>query len=280
MVVIYFWYRANFTLYPEDYTYTFNASAIWTNLLLLQSMDINKNLSWNSASWSISVEWWMYVVFPFLLIPFRKITGWKKIFIFFGIVAGYVFINYYLYSLSPTSKIALDPNTKYSMDVTYDYGFIRCFFGFLFGMLLYDLYRIGWGRRYFKKDAVWFLTIVAIVTVMALPTPDFIPIIVFASIILASVSVEGIGKYILHLRPLIYLGDISYSLYLMHLPLMFFLLHYLKKNTSLKLENLAWSTAWLYAVIFIAIVISISTLTYRFIEVPMRQKLHKPSART
>lgn len=267
-------------MYPEDYTYTFNAGAIWTNLLLLQSMGINKNLSWNSASWSISVEWWMYVVFPFLLIPFRKITGWKKIFIFFGVVAGYLFIHYYLYPLSPTSKIALDPTIKYSLDVTYDYGFIRCFFGFLFGMLLYDLYRVGWGRRYFKKDAVWFFTITAIVIAMALPTPDFISIIVFATIILASVHVEGIGTYILNLRPLLFLGDISYSLYLMHLPLMFFLLHYLKKNTSLKLENLAWSTAWLYAVIFITIVISISTITYRFIEVPMRQRLNTPSSKT
>ncbi len=279
MGVLYFWYRANFTLYPTDYIYTFNMQAIWAHLLLLQSMNVYDFLSWDSASWSISVEWWMYVVFPFLLIPFRKITGWKKIFIFFGVVAGYLFINYYLYPLSPTSKSALDPSVKYSLDVTYDYGFIRCFFGFLFGMLLYELYRVGWGRRYFNKDAVWLLTIVAIVTVMAVPTPDFVPIVVFAAIILASVYVEGVGKYLLNLKPLIYLGDISYSVYLMHLPIMFFLLNYFKKFTQIKLDHLDWGIAWLYASIYLASVILISTLTYYFVEVPMRNKINQLSAK-
>ena len=277
MVAFYFWYRANFTLYPDDYTYTFNMKAILTNILLVHSMDFHNNLSWNSASWSISVEWWMYVVFPFLLIPFRKITDWKKIFIFLSIIAGYLFIIYYLHPLSTTTNGTFDPATKNTLDVTYDYGFVRCFFGFLFGMLLYELYRVGWGRRYLNKNTVWILTVSAVIAVMAIPMPDFIPIIVFAAIILVSVYAEGIGKHILNLKPLTYLGDISYSLYLMHLPIMFFLFNYLKRFPQIKLENPEWKTAWLYALIYLAIVIFISTLTYHFIEVPMRWKLNQPS---
>ena len=277
MVAFYFWYRVNFTLYPADYIHTFNVQAIWTNLLLLHSMDINKNLSWNSASWSISVEWWMYVVFPFLLIPFRKITDWKKIFIFFGVIAGYLFTIYYLYPLSAAANSSLDPGIKDNLDVTYDYGFVRCFFGFLFGMLLYELYRVGWGRRYLNKDSVWILTMALVVIAMAVSIPDFIPIIIFAAIILVSVYAEGIGKHILSFKPLTYLGDISYSLYLMHLPIMFFLFNYLKRFPQIKLENPDWGTAWLYALTYLAIVIFVSTLTYRFIEVPMRQKINRPA---
>ena len=277
MVAFYFWYQANFTLYPADYIYTFNVHTIWANLFLLHSMDLYKTLSWNSASWSISVEWWMYVIFPFLLIPFRKITDWKKIFIFFGVIAGYLFIIYYLYPLSAITNGALDPSVKYNLDVTYDYGFVRCFFGFLFGMLLYELYRVGWGRRYLSKNSVWLLTMAIVVIVMTVSMPDFIPIIAFAAIILVSVYAEGIGKHLLNLKPLIYLGDISYSLYLMHLPVMFFLFNYLKRFTQIKLENLDWKTAWLYTFIYLAIVIFISTLTYHLIEVPMRLKINRPS---
>lgn len=280
MVAFYFWYRANFTLYPADYIHTFNVQTIWTNLLLLHSMDFHNTLSWNSASWSISVEWWMYVVFPFLLIPFRKITDWKKIFIFFGVIAGYLFIIYYLYPLSAITNGTLDPSVKYNLDVTYDYGFVRCFFGFLFGMLLYELYRVGWGRRYLSKNSAWLLTMALIVIVMTVSMPDFIPIIAFAAIILVSVYTEGIGKHILNLKPLIYLGDISYSLYLMHLPIMFFLFNYLKRFPQIKLENLDWKTAWLYTFIYLAIVIFISTLTYHLIEVPMRLKINRPSDKT
>lgn len=275
MVAFYFWYRANFTMYPADYTYTFNMPAIWTNLFLVHSMDIGKSLTWNSASWSISVEWWMYVIFPFILIPFRKITDWKRIFIFLGIVAGYLFIIYYLHPLSAAAGGSADPNTRNTLDVTYDYGFVRCFFGFLFGMLLYELYRIGWGKKHLNKNIFWLLAMTAIVAVMAIPMPDFIPVIVFAAIILVSVYTEGIGKHILNLRPFTYLGKISYSLYLMHLPIMFFLVNYLKRFPSVKLENLAWRTAWLYALIYLAIVIFISTLTYHFLEIPLRQKIAK-----
>jgi peptidoglycan/LPS O-acetylase OafA/YrhL len=271
MVAFYFWYRSYFTLYPDDYTYTFNVRDIWTNFLLVQSMGINNHLSWNSASWSISVEWWMYVIFPFLLIPFRKITDWKKIFIFFGIIAGYLFIIYYLYPHS-------SGNSSNSLDVTYNYGFVRCFFGFLFGMLLYELYRIGWGRKYLNKDITWLLTMIIAIMAMTFSMPDFIPIILFAAIILVSAYAEGVGKYILNLKPLVYLGNISYSLYLMHLPIMFFLFNYLriKKFPQIKLEDPDWQTAWLYTMIYLIIVISISSLVYYLFEVPMRQKLNQP----
>jgi len=275
MVAFFFWYRANFTLYPVDYIYTFNVHTIWANILLLQSMGLYKILTWNSPSWSISVEWWMYVIFPFLLIPFRKITGWKRIFIFFGIVAGYLFIIYYLYPFSALTNGALDPGVKYSLDVTYDYGFIRCFFGFLFGMLLYELYRADWGQKYLNKKSVWLLTMIITALVMAFSTPDFVPVFAFAAIILVSVYAEGFCARLLNLKPLVYLGTISYSMYLMHLILMTFLFDYLKKFSRIKMENLDWPTAWLYAAIYLAIVIFVSTLTYRFVEVPMRRKINQ-----
>ena len=41
-----------------------------TNLLLLQSMNLHTWFSWDHASWSISTEWWMYMLFPFLVRPF------------------------------------------------------------------------------------------------------------------------------------------------------------------------------------------------------------------
>lgn len=275
MVAYYFWYQANFTMRPEDYAYTFNMKAILSNFFLIHSMDIHKSLTWNSASWSISVEWWMYVIFPFILIPFRKITDWKKIFVFFGVIAGYLFIIYYLHPLTAATNGSTDPHTKNILDVTYDYGFIRCFFGFLFGMLLYELYRFGWGRQHLNKNIVWILAMVSIVTVMTIPMSDLIPVMIFAILILVSVYAEGIGKRILNLRPLTYLGNISYSLYLMHLPIMFFLLNYLKRFPRIKLDNPDWRTAWLYASIYLAIVILVSILTYHFIEIPMRRQINR-----
>ena len=275
MVAYYFWYRANFPMGPNDYAYTFNMQAIWSNLFLIHSLDIHNSLTWNSASWSISTEWWMYVIFPFLLIPFRKISDWKKILILFSVIAGYLFVIYYLHPMSMSQWGSVDPQTKNSLDVTYDYGFVRCFFGFLFGMLLYELYRIGWARHHLKKDIVWILTVAAVITALSFPLSDFIPVILFGSIILVSVYSEGVGRKILNLKPLIYLGDISYSLYLMHLPIMFFLFNYFKRFSWVKFQNPDQKTAWFYTTIFLIVVIVVSSLTYRFVEMPMRQKINR-----
>src|ERR1700744_3912521 len=40
--------------------------AIWTNLALLQGLGVEPNLTWNDPSWSISVEWTLYLIFAML----------------------------------------------------------------------------------------------------------------------------------------------------------------------------------------------------------------------
>ena len=50
-------------------------STIPSHLLLLHSMNVNQWFTWNNASWSISTEWWMYMLFPFLVRPFAKLNS-------------------------------------------------------------------------------------------------------------------------------------------------------------------------------------------------------------
>jgi peptidoglycan/LPS O-acetylase OafA/YrhL len=38
-------------------------SAIWTNVLLIHSLGIHDKLTWNGASWSISTEFYTYLIF-------------------------------------------------------------------------------------------------------------------------------------------------------------------------------------------------------------------------
>lgn len=102
-------------------------------------MGFNKYLSWNTPSWSIGAEWWAYVLFPFILAPFKKIITWRRPVVLFFIIIGYLFVIYYLHPLSVVaSPFHNNAIGIYSLNVTHDYGFIRCFSGFLFGMLIYD----------------------------------------------------------------------------------------------------------------------------------------------
>src|SRR4030095_14906992 len=56
-----------------------NAYSVVTNLLLLHSMNFDKWFTWVHASWSISTEWWAYMIFPFLVSPFFRIKSAGRI---------------------------------------------------------------------------------------------------------------------------------------------------------------------------------------------------------
>jgi len=271
VIALFIWYRGHYELNAID-KINFDLKAIPTNLLLLQSMGFHKYLSWDTPSWSISTEWWMYVAFPFVLVPFRKVVAWKKRAVLLFIIIGYLFIIYYLYPLSKAASPFPSAEKNYLLDVTYDYGFFRCFLGFLFGMLLYEFYRIKWGYSYLKKSGALLLSTAIIFVALSLKIPDIITVMIFGSIILMSAYTEGAGKLFLNLKPLVFLGDISYSLYLMHMPLLFLMLFLAKKYPMMISTSLAVS--WLYFLAYLASVMIISTLTYNFVEVPMRKRIN------
>jgi peptidoglycan/LPS O-acetylase OafA/YrhL len=53
--------------------------SVLTNLLLLHSMNFHHWFSWVHASWSISTEWWAYMIFPFLVRPFMKLNALGRV---------------------------------------------------------------------------------------------------------------------------------------------------------------------------------------------------------
>lgn len=268
-----------FLLYSRTNTlsrnYSFNLiEAIPANLSLLHSMGIQGYLNWNIPSWAISTEWWMYVLFPFVLTPFNKITGWKKIFIPIFIIAGYLIIIYYLHPLSNAISAFPKENNVNSLDVTYDFGFIRCFFGFMSGVFIYKLYQIKWMHSYFKSSFLLLFASAMLIVVLSFRLSDLIPVILFASIVLMGAYNNGLGKKLLNLRPLLFLGDISYSLYMMHFPIMAFFLTFIGKYTSMP-SNANLASSWMYCFVYLAITIMVSTFTYGFIENPIRKKLNQ-----
>ncbi|CAN5443028.1 acyltransferase [soil metagenome] len=278
MVAFYGWYKATNTLTAFDHQ-LYNLNAIPTNLLLIHGLGVHQFLSWNAPSWSISTEWWMYVLFPLLMLFFQTTTPWKRLGVLCFIITGYLFISYYLHPLSTVNSPYPDLTKVNSIDVTYDYGFIRCFFGFLFGMLIYDLYKLNWLYATLKSSLLWIGMIALVFITLSINIPDTITVLLFAAIVLMSAYNTGAANAFLNLRPFLFLGDISYSLYLMHLPIMYFLLIYIKRFPSITLSA-SMPVLWIYSFAYISIVVLISTLTYKLIELPMRKKLNQLTKKT
>ncbi len=84
-------------------------------------------------------------------------------------------------------------------------------------------------------------------------------------------------------KPLQLIGDWSFSIYLVHQPLLYTIgsvfayLNPPQKDGSPASPPPQFDifTAWLICLVFIAITLVISYLTYRFVEVPARKKINQ-----
>ena len=88
-----------------------------------------------------------------------------------------------------------------------------------------------------------------------------IPVLGAALIIYSSMTGKSLIGRILGISPLVFIGQISYSLYLWHWPLIIFTKYYLiRPMTGVELF------------ILLAVILVVSTLSWRFVETPFRSK--------
>jgi peptidoglycan/LPS O-acetylase OafA/YrhL len=113
---------------------------------------------------------------------------------------------------------------------------------------------------------------------LAFPVSDPLIVPAFALIVFATWPDRGLVARLLSARPFQRLGDISYSVYLMHVPLgvaLWFLWSHVEYRMGL--APALGRAVWLGLVF--AAVLGVSELTYRRIEVPARRGLLRWSGR-
>ena len=154
-----------------------------TNLFLLQSMNLHKWFTFTHASWSISTEWWMYMLFPFLVAPFMKLSKLGRLLIFALCVAGYLFIGFILVPLVtvPDALSFLRPSgpQPFNLNVAYQYGFFRCLVGFVIGMLIYFGYKENWAKQLFASGYTLLFLLLGLMLCLHFGLPDIFTVLFF-----------------------------------------------------------------------------------------------------
>ena len=258
--------------------------SIITNLLLIHSLNLHNWFTWNHASWSISAEWWAYMVFPLLVKPIMRLKT-KGILLGIGLCfSGYILITYILVPLvtipSEIPFVKLDP-AKHVINVAYQFGYIRCLCGFILGMCIYQCYKAGWGSKLLDSGFILTLVTIGLFTCMHLDLPDFITVAFFPLILLCGTyGSSGINK-LFSKKPLQLIGDWSFSIYMIHEPLLYtfgaittYLQPIRKSLPSLPPPVPDRLTNWIISIPFIIITLFISFLTYRYIEMPARKLIN------
>ena len=254
----------------------FDTNGLPLCLLLLQSMHtgyITPPL--NTPGWSLSTEWWTYVLFPFILPLFAAMK--TRAMIIAALVIG-IFFVLLRYVLGPISYMGQGP----TLNMLTDFGFLRCVAGFLVGMLVYAFFMSGKGSKIIGSD--WFFALAFLGTALAMHTNviDIVIVGFFPFIILAAIYNGGWVKRLLETKPLQRLGDWSYSIYMVHMPIIFtFIIFKVEKNPGYFADfnnptDRFPSMRGLYMCILITgLTLGIAALAYRFVEIPARNYLNR-----
>ena len=171
-----------------------------TNALMLQGIGIGNNL--NSPSWSISVEFLAYFLFP--LIVLLVYGRWPSLVL--ALLAG----------LAGVLWIALHrPNLGMAADGPSG-GTLRCVCEFTWGVAAHRLYQ--WkGAAFLARDDVTIgLSLAVALSLVA--RYDLPAVLIFPFLVVSYASNAGWAARIVQARPFYFLGVVSFSLYLLHSP--------------------------------------------------------------
>lgn len=242
---------------PDPFTGKQSVETLVTNLLLVQTL--HWQAYWNEPAWSISAEWIMYFFFPFLLPPLLRLPKRKLALVAILAIIPLIVIEGHFGDLG-----------------LYYAGWpmlVRCLCEATLGILAFRCYQMGTLSR-FASARLLLPVLLLNLSILAIPVPGVPSVVGFFWLVLCASRLPQQSRHVLNHPLLVYFGKISYSIYLVH----WLLMDILKEGAlfftgSLAHQELPLVTQVAVITVMFAMLIGLSTLTYRFIEAPMRKRL-------
>ena len=247
----------------------YGAGYLALNALFVQGFGFADRTSWNVPSWSVSAEFLAYILFAVLTIVgfFRH-----RALIFIAALAAFAGYAALSYSFE-------------TLDLTYRFGIFRCLAGFAIGVAVFELkLRGGLGKldslSFAATSAIEIIVLAATILALSVVTDRWSALIVpfFAVLILVFQKDGGMISHLLARDWPQAMGRLSYSFYLVHVPIRIVASSMLVKLGIPAIRNatdqqILQVPLWLgdlMIVAFIAISLLVSSVTFKTIEEPAR----------
>ncbi len=264
-------YLYNRGIGATDPTELNNAVTFVKNLFLLQGM--GSRVSWNYPSWSIGAEFYTYILFFIILFFSKKLFVLQRIFV----ISLVALLSYIIANSSIIAELRF-------------VGLFSCISEFLFGVIIYYMYEQIHLKAPPRTIVASFLEIgMLMLLIFFVSNIDesnnykhytialFVVIVYFFAI-----QNKGIVSQVLNLQLFQYLGRISYSIYMTHAIIVtgtYNVLMYIFKLQIGGVEGVSSGIIFEYAnfldLLLVALVIGVSTLTYKYIEIPAQKHFRK-----
>jgi peptidoglycan/LPS O-acetylase OafA/YrhL len=225
------------------------------NLLMVHAWGLAPVAGWNHPSWSISAEWFAYLCFPVFALVFWRLRQRPVM----AVVGAAVFLAA-LYS--GFERLAGFPLTE----ATIRWGALRIVPCFALGCALYLVYRRAPLRAPWTASAVSFALMVLSA---ALGLWDGIAVLLAGALILSLASLPNERAGWLASKPAVYLGEISYSVYMVCVPWKLLAVNLAAKATDAP-DKQVHVFVWLAILALLPVV---AALSYHLIEHPARKAL-------
>lgn len=224
------------------------------SLFLVQNWGFARSLAWNIPAWSISTEWFAYLSFPLfagLILRYAKRIS---------VTIAVLVIS--LAALAVTFWLGGEPSIG---DGIPDFGLPRCVFEFWAGGCICHLY-----RRYEFTSTAWPLGLLAGASLLlaagvTLTIPTYVVVPTALCLLILGLALPNNPlKSIFETQPLLYLGEISYSTYMIH--------YFIRDWTKFLFVN-SRGPELLPTLFYVAATLIASICLYHAVETPGRRLL-------
>lgn len=179
----------------------YSAVSFVSNLFLVHSLGVHDKLTWNEPSWSISTEFYAYILFAaFCQLKSRIVRTATAALLVTGCL------------------IAVGRSGSF-MYTTFDYGFFRCAGGFFVGHFCYRLYEWAHARGVKLSTPAEVIATGAVIIFVPLASHGALSMLapfVFGVAVWVFALESGALSRLLLTKPFQRLGDWSYSIYMVH----------------------------------------------------------------
>jgi len=237
--------------------------AVLKNVLLIQAIGFHTQLSWNVPSWSISTEFWTYLLFSLICILSPRRPPPAPLIITIVLSAA-------------ISIVILVPEFLASNT---DYALCRCIYGFFVGHVTYRWWRASWRPPHYgtllEVSAV--ILVAVFVCIAGGDVLSMVAPIVFGFTVWVFANENGFVSQILMKRLFVQLGVWSYSIYMVHwlvrggINVVVVTLSGRPIGTQSPLDSMDGWTVTAIVVGYLIAVVAFSAITYWLIESPGRK---------